>query len=350
MSEQSLAVRQALGVERLGEIMWKSGYWQDTRSQAQAIVKILAGAELDFGPIASMNGVYIIEGRTTMSANLVGAAIQRSGRYRYRVVEHDAQHCVIDFFEINGLAQREKLGSSSFDLNDAKAAGLLDKRGGNWQKFPRNMVFSRALTNGARWYTPDVFSGPVYTPDELGAELDAEGNVVDIQQVEQVAQGEPVSAPAPVQRVADRMVVSADEPVWQRWLQVSGEAMQWGARPPKLTLPMSYTQLVNTAIATKAKTQARQQQLAEQDALNAAVIADREAEPPSGEADAEPLGPQDDLPAPSRLADAWARNRALMAEVYAAGTRNIRDLPNNATLEQVDERNERLQAALVKGS
>jgi hypothetical protein len=180
VTDKSLAINQALGVERLGEIMWKSGYWQDTRSQAQAIVKILAGAELEFGPITSMNGINIIEGKTSLSANLVGAAIQRSGRYRYRVTEHDAKHCVIDFFEIVG-GVREKLGTSSFDMEDAKAAGLLNKAGGNWTKYPRNMVFSRALTNGARWYTPDVFGGPVYTPDELGAEINEAGDVVDLE-------------------------------------------------------------------------------------------------------------------------------------------------------------------------
>jgi hypothetical protein len=29
------------------------------------------------------------------------------------------------------------------------------------------MLFARAISNGVKWYTPDVFSGPVYTPEEF---------------------------------------------------------------------------------------------------------------------------------------------------------------------------------------
>jgi hypothetical protein len=37
------------------------------------------------------------------------------------------------------------------------------------------MLFGRALTNAYRWYAPDVFSQPLYTPEELGADVvDAE--------------------------------------------------------------------------------------------------------------------------------------------------------------------------------
>ena len=47
-----------------------------------------------------------------------------------------------------------------------------------YKGFARNMLFARAMSNGARWFTPDVFGGPVYTPDELGAEVNEQGEVV----------------------------------------------------------------------------------------------------------------------------------------------------------------------------
>jgi hypothetical protein len=37
---------------------------------------------------------------------------------------------------------------------DAKAAGLAGKD--VWKQYPRNMLFARALTNGMRWFTPDL--------------------------------------------------------------------------------------------------------------------------------------------------------------------------------------------------
>jgi hypothetical protein len=160
---------------QLGKVLAASGYFQDARDAAQAIVKVLAGRELGIGPVASMTGIYIVKGRVTLSANLMAAQIKRSGKYDYHVTQMDDRGCVIDFFQSG-----QTIGTSSFLEADAKLAGLAG--GDNWKKFPRNMYFSRAIANGAKWFCPDVFSGPVYTPDELagGASFDAHtGEVLD---------------------------------------------------------------------------------------------------------------------------------------------------------------------------
>ena len=156
----------------LGETLAKSGYFSDAKGAAQAVVKILAGAELGFGPIASMTGVHIVQGKPTLGANLMGAAIKRTGKYNYRVVTLNEQQCEIAFYE-----DGEEVGRSAFAMADAQRAGLANKD--NWKKYPRNMLFSRCLSNGARWYCPDVFSGVTpYTPEELGAEVDGESGVI----------------------------------------------------------------------------------------------------------------------------------------------------------------------------
>ena len=161
---------------QLGKVLASSGYFQDARDAAQAIVKVLAGRELGIGPVASMTGIYIVKGRVTLSANLMAAQIKRSGKYDYAVRQMDDHGCVIEFFQ-----GAQSIGVSSFVEADAKLAGLTG--GDNWKKFPRNMYFSRAMSNGAKWYCPDVFSGPVYTPDELsgGASYEdaATGEIID---------------------------------------------------------------------------------------------------------------------------------------------------------------------------
>jgi hypothetical protein len=45
-------------------------------------------------------------------------------------------------------------------------------------KFPDAMLFARALTAGARAVCPDIV-GQYYTPEEMGAPVDAEGNYID---------------------------------------------------------------------------------------------------------------------------------------------------------------------------
>jgi hypothetical protein len=153
----------------LGQVFAESGLFPDTRAAAQAVVKVLAGRELGFGPVASMTGINVIKGRITLSANLIAAAIRRSGRYDYRVRRLDDQGCEIEFL-MAGMV----IGISTFTVDDARKAGLAG--GDNWRRYPRNMLFSRAVSNGAKWYAPDVFGGAVYTPDELDpqARLDPE--------------------------------------------------------------------------------------------------------------------------------------------------------------------------------
>jgi hypothetical protein len=155
---------------RLALAMAKSGYFSDVKDAAQAVVKILAGKELGFGPVASMTGVYIVQGKVTLSANLMAAAIKRTSRYTYRVRQLDDAACSIAFYEGG-----EEVGVSTFTIEDAKKAKLAGKD--IWQGYARNMLFARALSNGARWYTPDIFGGPVYTPEEMGADVDGDGNV-----------------------------------------------------------------------------------------------------------------------------------------------------------------------------
>jgi hypothetical protein len=158
--------------ERAARAMVASGFFADSKEASQAVVKILAGQELGFGPFASMTGVNIIQNKPVLAANLMAAAVKRQGKYNYRIVELTDINCELAFFE-NG----QEVGRSKFGKPDAEKAGLLQKD--NWRKYPRNMYFARALSNGQKWYAPDVFNGAtVYTPDELGAQVDEEGNAV----------------------------------------------------------------------------------------------------------------------------------------------------------------------------
>jgi len=180
MSDKALTVQTGLDLRSLGEVLARSGFFQDTKDAAQAIVKVLAGQEIGFGPVASMTGIYIVKGKVSLSANLMGAAVKRSGRYNYRVLELTDEAAEIEFYE-DGKA----IGRSRFTLDDAKKAGL--NTSDNWRKYPRNMLFARALSNGVKWYCPDVTGGPAYTPDELGAMVDEDGDVVESEIVERPA-------------------------------------------------------------------------------------------------------------------------------------------------------------------
>lgn len=161
----------------LGEIFVNSGFFSDATDRDKAIVKILAGREAGLQPIESMTSIHIIKGKITFGSNMMAAAVKKSPNYDYRVKKHTAKECVIDFFENGKLA-----GTSEFTMDDAKRAGL-QTNSGSWYKYPKAMLFARAMSAGVRYYCPDVFGhAPVYVPEELGAEVDGEGEVIDITQ------------------------------------------------------------------------------------------------------------------------------------------------------------------------
>jgi hypothetical protein len=147
----------ATEIMSIGKAFAESGMFPDIKSAAQAIVKIQAGAELGIAPFAAMSGIHIISGKPTIGAGLMASMVKGSGKYDYRIVEQNEKICSIEFFEGSEL-----LGTSTFTIEDAKKAGTK-----NTDKFPRNMLFARAMSNGVKWYTPDVFAGPVYVPEEM---------------------------------------------------------------------------------------------------------------------------------------------------------------------------------------
>lgn len=150
-----------------------SGYFKDARSMSQAVVKIVAGEELGFGPMTAMAGIHLIEGKPSLSANLIATLVQKSSGYRYRVAEISDECAELVFFE-----GAEEIGRSEFTIAKAQRAGLVKPNSG-WAKYPEAMLFARALTQGVRWFCPDVTAGsPAYTPEELGADVDERGEIV----------------------------------------------------------------------------------------------------------------------------------------------------------------------------
>lgn len=148
-----------------------------TTSVEHAYAIILTGHELGLGATTALANISVIQGKPSLGAALVGALIKRSGRYDYRVEEVTDQRARVRFLQrLPGQSpgqEWEDIGGSEFSLDDAKRANL----GGSqtWKSYPRNLLLSRALTNGARWYCPDVFAGAIYAPDELVAS-DATGD------------------------------------------------------------------------------------------------------------------------------------------------------------------------------
>lgn len=174
-------------VKWAGEVFFKSGMFADTSDMSQAMVKIMAGQELGLAPFAAMNGINIIKGRPSMSANLIASAVKKHPKYDYRVLVNSDVHCEIEWYEVID-GKREKVGKNAFTNEMAKNAGL---HGDNWNKYPAAMLFARAISAGYKMYAPDVFMVSVYTEDEI----------ISDGYIPNAAPTVKAIAPAPVQRL-----------------------------------------------------------------------------------------------------------------------------------------------------
>ena len=170
-------VKSAADALTIGETFFKSGMFSDIKSAQQAVVKIMAGAEMGISPFAAMSGIHIIQGKPTIGAGLMAARVKGFGKYDYKVLEHSDKICSIEYFQ-----GTNSLGVSTFTIEDAKKAGTK-----NIDRFPKNMLFARAMSNGVKWYTPDIYENPVYVPEEMEQVTeDATAQVVETQSTKRV--------------------------------------------------------------------------------------------------------------------------------------------------------------------
>lgn len=183
MTQNALAIYQDFdGLQRAAMALYKSGYFDDVKSEAQAIVKVMAGAEMGIAPFASMSGIDIIQGKPTPGANLLATIVDNHPRYDFKVLVATDEKCEIEWFK-DGVS----VGKSAFTMQEAKKIQQWNAKKNaweplsekfNWKNYPSDMLFARAITRGQKRYAPGVAGGaPVYTPDEMGVDTDEEGYI-----------------------------------------------------------------------------------------------------------------------------------------------------------------------------
>jgi hypothetical protein len=139
----------------------------DTAEKALAIA--LQARELGIPMMAGFRLIAVIQGKPTISSEGMLALCQsRIQGFRFKVVSEDANHCTI------WMARPSGEYAGTYTMAEAKAAGLHGKE--NWSKYPAAMLRARAISLTARVLAPDVILG-VYTPDELGAITNEDGEV-----------------------------------------------------------------------------------------------------------------------------------------------------------------------------
>jgi hypothetical protein len=170
MPTDQIAVKQDITLKELAQTFVASGFWKDTTTAAQAVVKIMAGHELGVPPIASMTSVHVFDGKVELGAKLLSSLIKRAPQYRFKQVRISDAECVLEFYERDrddgAWSAWESMGESTFTYDEAKQANLTNKH--NWKAWRQDMLFARALSRGFRRFCADLsMGGTVYVEGEI---------------------------------------------------------------------------------------------------------------------------------------------------------------------------------------
>ena len=167
---------------------------------------VLTGAELGLGPMQSLRLIHIIEGRPSMSADLIaGLCLQKPAVCEYvTLVESTAARAT---YETKRIGQKSV--KMTWTIEQAKAAGLTGRP--NWRSYPEAMLRARCVASLCRAVYPDLVGG-LHTPGELedGASDFIDGQIV----------AETTAPPPPPHPVGTQVTTSAES-----WAQ-SGPTFQ----------------------------------------------------------------------------------------------------------------------------
>lgn len=157
------------------------------------------GKALDVSPVTALVGIHIVDGKPTASAGLISALVRRAGHKIRTWIEGTVEEGTArGITTITRADDPEFEYRSTWTLGRAARAGLCtlhqhpetgrwtvsakgrSGRPGAWETYTENMLKSRSITECARDAVEDAIMGVHYTPEELGAEVDENGETVHV--------------------------------------------------------------------------------------------------------------------------------------------------------------------------
>lgn len=186
------------------------------------------GNALNIPPMTAIQGVHVIQGKPTLSADLMAALVRRAG-HKLRVQVDDAPEAVAQLIRAD---DPDFTYECRWDMERAKRADLLGK--GTWKAHPKAMLKARAIAEVVREGASEVLHGVIYTADELGAEVvDGEEVTVNTETGEIVANASDTTGDAIAQEHAaqdeyaeDKAEETLNQPITPGQLKKIGAMMR----------------------------------------------------------------------------------------------------------------------------
>lgn len=133
---------------------------------SNCMIAIDTAQRLNISPFATMQNLYIVNGRPSWSSQFIISAINKCPRFseplKFKIEGEGAGlKCYAYTKDLKGNELRGPL----ITMEMAKMEGWLNKNGSKWKTMPQVMIQYRAASFFGRLHCPDILMG-VYTDDE----------------------------------------------------------------------------------------------------------------------------------------------------------------------------------------
>lgn len=159
---------------------------------ANAFVAAETGAALGLEPLQALASIAVINGRATLSSDLMAAVIRRAG-HTLRIVENSPESVTATLIRAD---DKKFEFTVTWDKDKAVKAGLWGQRG-PWSQYPTQMLRARAITEVARQGASEALMGMIYSPEDFGATITDTGEVLEAEIVNETPTPAAAAKPNP---------------------------------------------------------------------------------------------------------------------------------------------------------
>ena len=159
----SLQITDAESLIKVGELFDRCGMFGCSQ-QGQGLVLAMTCIQAGMTPLEFMQTYHIIEGKPAMRADaMLAKFVERGGKYT--IEERSEKRAAATFTKENNTLKAE------YTFAEAQRQGIIYGKDGktvktNWQKYPKQMLWARLVSDTVRALDPGVNMG-TYTPEEV---------------------------------------------------------------------------------------------------------------------------------------------------------------------------------------
>ena len=159
MKEPATTVETLEQTQKLCQALMQSPHYQKMGKEGIfAIVQKSKAVGVD--PLDALNGgMYYVQGKVEMTSTMMNDLIRRQGHSITKDKTSNAEICILH----GKRKDNNDTWCENFSIEDAKQAGIYRNQ---WLKYPKDMLFARALSRLARQLFPDVIKG-CYVEEEI---------------------------------------------------------------------------------------------------------------------------------------------------------------------------------------